>query len=191
MQACLSPNETKTASARILVIEDDKLMQEALSGVLESIGHTVHCENDGSSGFENFQQNEYDLVITDLRMTPIDGLTLIREIKAKRPDMPIIMITGYPTVETSVEAIKSGATDFITKPFEISMVEVAIRQALERKGQGASGIKVLGGPATSAPKLEDFKASLIKEQRKLHSRFLITFIILALFAIGVLVLLKQ
>jgi DNA-binding NtrC family response regulator len=190
MQACLSPNEINVSHARILVIEDDRLMQEALTAVLESIGHEVHCESDGRAGFENFLENEYDLIITDLRMTPIDGLTLIREVKAKKPDMPVIMITGYPTVETSVEAIKSGATDFITKPFEISMVEVAIRQALERKGQSGTGIKVLGGPAAPAPKLEDFKASLIKEQRKLHSKFLITFIILALFAIGVLVLLK-
>src|SRR6185503_19000095 len=100
----------------------------------------------GGTGFTNFQQNQYDLVITDLRMTPIDGLTVIREIKAKNPDMPVIMITGYPSVETSVEAIKSGATDFITKPLEITLVEVAIRQALENKRQSASGIKVLGGP---------------------------------------------
>jgi DNA-binding NtrC family response regulator len=178
--------------AKILVIEDDKLMQEALTGVLESIGHTVHCESDGNVGFENFKQNEYDLVITDLRMTPIDGLTVIREIKAVNQDMPVIMITGYPTVETSVEAIKSGAADFITKPFEISMVEVAIRQALEKKGQGQSGIKVLGGPAgQSGPKLEDFKASLIKEQRKLHTRFLIIFIILACIALGILLVVKQ
>jgi len=177
--------------AKILVIEDDKLMQEALTGVLESIGHTVHCESDGRAGFENFENNPYDLVITDLRMAGVDGLTVIKQIKAKRPDTPVIMITGYPTVETSVEAIKSGATDFITKPFEISMVEVAIRQALERKGQGQHGIQVLGAPAAEGPKLEDFKASLLKEQRKLHSRFLIIFIILALIAIGVLVLLKQ
>ncbi|MSR65147.1 MAG: response regulator [Verrucomicrobiae bacterium] len=179
--------------AKILVIEDDKLMQEALTGVLESIGHTVHCESDGSVGFENFKQNQYDLVITDLRMTPIDGLTVIREIKSINPDMPVIMITGYPTVETSVEAIKSGATDFITKPFEISMVEVAIRQALEKKGQGgSSGIKVLGGPARpSGPRLEDFKASLIKEQRKLHTRFLIIFIILACIALGILLVAKM
>lgn len=178
--------------AKILVIEDDKLMQEALTGVLESIGHTVHCESDGSVGFENFKQNQYDLVITDLRMTPIDGLTVIREIKSVNADMPVIMITGYPTVETSVEAIKSGATDFITKPFEISMVEVAIRQALEKKGQTSSGIKVLGGSANqSGPKLEDFKVSLIKEQRKLHTRFLVIFIILACIALGILLLVKQ
>ncbi len=177
--------------AKILVIEDDKLMQEALTGVLESIGHTVHCESDGRAGFDTFSQNSYDLVITDLRMTPIDGLTVIREIKAKNADMPVIMITGYPTVETSVEAIKSGATDFITKPFEISMVEVAIRQALEKKGQSASGVKVLGGPtAPPTPKLEDFKASLIKEQRKLHTRFLIIFIILACIALGILLVTK-
>lgn len=176
--------------AKILVIEDDKLMQEALSGVLESIGHNVHCEGDGRAGFENFQQNAYDLVITDLRMAGIDGLGVIREIKAKNPDMPVIMITGYPTVETSVEAIKSGATDFITKPFEISMVEVAIRQALEKKGQTNSGIKVLGGPSPS-PKLEDLKASILQDQRKLHTQFLIIFTILALIALGVLFFLKH
>jgi DNA-binding NtrC family response regulator len=177
--------------AKILVIEDDRLMQEALTGVLESIGHSVHCESDGRVGFQNFQEHQYDLVITDLRMTPIDGLTVIREIKSKSPGMPVIMITGYPTVESSVEAIKSGATDFITKPFEISMVEVAIRQALEKKGQGQSGIKVLGGPPdSSGPKLEDFQASLIKEQRKLHSRFLIIFIIIACAALGILLIMK-
>jgi DNA-binding NtrC family response regulator len=190
MQLAFSPTVKDQDMARILVIEDDKLMQEALGGVLESIGHSVHCESDGAAGLENFKNNPYDMVITDLRMTPMDGLTVIREIKAKSPEMPVIMITGYPTVETSVEAIKSGATDFITKPFEISMVEVAIRQALEKKGQGQSGIKVLGGPAPAAPRLEDFKASLIKEQRKLHLRFLVVFILLALIAIGVLVLMK-
>lgn len=178
--------------ANILVIEDDRLMQEALQGVLESIGHKVHCESDGQAGLEDFSKNNYDLVITDLRMTPIDGLTLIREIKSKKPDTPVIMITGYPTVETSVEAIKSGATDFITKPFEISMVEVAIRQALENKGQGGSGIKVLGGPSSAnGPKLEDFKACLIKEQRRLHTKFLIIFVILALIALGVLVFMRN
>ncbi len=178
--------------AKILVIEDDKLMQEALSGVLESIGHTVHCEGDGRVGLEEFKKQPYDLVITDLRMTPVDGLTLIREIKLVNADMPVIMITGYPTVETSVEAIKSGASDFITKPFEISMVEVAIRQALEKKGQTGSGIKVLGGTSSAtAPRLDDFKASLIHEQRKLHMRFLIIFIILACIALGVLLLVQK
>ena len=178
--------------AKILVIEDDKLMQEALGGVLESIGHTVHCEGDGSVGLEEFKKTPYDLVITDLRMTPIDGLTLIREIKSVNPEMPVIMITGYPTVETSVEAIKSGATDFITKPFEISMVEVAIRQALEKKGQTGSGIKVLGGSSSgTAPKLDDFKASLIQEQRKLHMRFLIIFVIIVLIALGILLVVKR
>lgn len=177
--------------ARILVIEDDELMQEALTGVLESIGHTVRCESDGKTGLESFSQNEYDLVITDLRMTPIDGLTLIREIKAKSPDMPVIMITGYPTVETSVEAIKSGATDFITKPFEISMVEMAIRQALEKKGQGASGVKVLGAPAGSShSRIEDLKTTLLREQRKLHARFLVIFIIIACIALGILLAMK-
>ncbi len=177
--------------AKILVIEDDKLMQEALTGVLESIGHTVHCESDGNAGFDEFKKTQYDLVITDLRMTPIDGLTLIREIKAVNQDMPVIMITGFPTVETSVEAIKSGATDFITKPFEISMVEVAIRQALEKKGQGGSGVKVLGAAAAApTPKLEDFKASLIKEQRRLHTRFLIIFIIIACIALAILLLVR-
>jgi DNA-binding NtrC family response regulator len=191
MELCLSSREQEQGMAKILVIEDDRLMQEALTGVLESIGHSVHCESDGRAGFKNFEDNQYDLVITDLRMTPIDGLTVIREIKSKSPGMPVIMITGYPTVETSVEAIKSGATDFITKPFEISMVEAAIRQALENKGQGQSEIKVLAAPTNSSgPRLEDFKASLIREQRRLHSRFLLIFIIIACIALAILLVMK-
>ena len=115
--------------AKILVIEDDKLMQEALTGVLESIGHTVNCESDGRVGFENFKQNQYDLVITDYAMPVMKGDELALAIKARTPGQPVVMITAYAEMLKASNHPLRGVDFIISKPFLLENLRDAISKS--------------------------------------------------------------
>ncbi len=115
----------------ILVVDDEAPMQRILEIILKSMGHTVTCAGNGREALERLQEQPADLVLTDLRMPEMDGLTLLRHLRAEGMEMPVILITAYGTVETAVDAMKEGACDFIIRPFENKAVELAVSRALE------------------------------------------------------------
>jgi DNA-binding NtrC family response regulator len=102
---------------RILVVEDNDTMREGMKAVLEKEGYGVSEAADGESALSALAARPADLVITDHRMAGMDGLTLLARVKALRPETEVVLITAYGTVELAVEAMKSGAWDFLTKPF--------------------------------------------------------------------------
>ncbi|HKK01259.1 MAG TPA: response regulator, partial [Desulfuromonadales bacterium] len=104
-------------SNRILVVDDNAAIRDGVRRALCGCGFYVETFGSGALAIERMAENPFDLVITDLKMPGMDGIEVLRQIKSQQPDVPIVMITGYSTVDTAVESMKSGAVDYISKPF--------------------------------------------------------------------------
>ncbi|MFH2035566.1 MAG: sigma-54 dependent transcriptional regulator [Candidatus Zixiibacteriota bacterium] len=117
----------------ILVIDDKEAMRTVLEQVLSEEGYQVDAACDGSSGLEIARSKSYDLVITDLKMPDVDGLQVLSELKQIDNDMSVIIMTAYGTVESAVTAMKNGAADFITKPFDPGHLNVIVERTLENR----------------------------------------------------------
>ncbi|MCK4311865.1 MAG: response regulator, partial [Candidatus Cloacimonetes bacterium] len=101
----------------ILVIDDDKHMRDGCHQILRKSQYKVALAEDGYQGLEFMKNKVFDLVILDLRMPGIDGMEVLKKIKNNNPDTFVIVITGYASVESAVQAMKIGANDFLPKPF--------------------------------------------------------------------------
>ncbi|RME39400.1 MAG: sigma-54-dependent Fis family transcriptional regulator [Planctomycetota bacterium] len=117
--------------AEICVVDDQELLRESLSATLAREDHRVTAFADPVEALGEIKRNRFDLVLTDLKMPRMDGLTLIAEMRSAGCDTPVIMMTAYATIPTAVEAMKRGAFDYIQKPFEAEAVVVLVERALE------------------------------------------------------------
>jgi len=117
----------------ILLVDDEKSIRTTLSLFLKRQGYNVEALPDGKSAIEKLEVNFFDLVITDLKMKNVDGLQVLKEAKAINPLTEVIVLTGFGTVESGVEAIKLGAYDYIQKPVDMDEFVLLIEKALERK----------------------------------------------------------
>ncbi len=131
--------------SRILVIDDEELVMKVLTKVLLSGKHEVVSTQDSSKGVELLKQQDFDLMVCDLKMAPIDGMQMLRIAHDVKPNLPVLMMTGYATVATAVEALKLGAFDYITKPFKIDELLGAVKRALDygRQLSGGGGVREL------------------------------------------------
>ena len=120
-------------SARIMVVDDDLGMRDTLEAVLFAEGYKVNVAASGAETEDALSRASFDLMLLDFKMSDCTGIELLPRIKAVAPDMPIIMMTAYGTVKAAVEAVKQGAYDFITKPFELEEMRLLIKKALEMK----------------------------------------------------------
>ncbi|MCG6911386.1 MAG: sigma-54 dependent transcriptional regulator [Deltaproteobacteria bacterium] len=117
---------------KILIVDDEKDMLTLLKRIITTDTlHTVETRHDPRDALEAFREGAFDLVISDLKMPAMDGLTLLQEVKRHRPETAVIIMTAYGTIETAVTSIQKGAFDFITKPFKRERVLVTIDKALE------------------------------------------------------------
>jgi two-component system NtrC family response regulator len=116
---------------RILLIEDDDSSRELGQFNLTRAGYEVDTAPDGDQGLRRFTSGRYDLVITDLRMPGRSGMEVLAEVKRAEPDVPVIVVTAYANVDLAVDAMKTGAQDFIGKPFNRDHLVLAVRKALE------------------------------------------------------------
>jgi len=119
--------------ARILVVDDDDLVREV---VLESIREAGFDADVCGNGREALAKNEatpYDLIVTDMKLPGIDGLSLIKELKGGGADTDVIVITGYGSIENAVECMKAGALEYLIKPFTVDQIQVSVRKALEHR----------------------------------------------------------
>lgn len=112
----------------ILLVDDEDHLQEVLGLLLELDGHKVTTAYNGQEALEKAKNNKFDLVVTDLKMPGMTGLEMAKEFKNTNPDIHIIMITGYPTVETATEALKLGCDDYIAKPFHMDRMREIIKK---------------------------------------------------------------
>jgi DNA-binding NtrC family response regulator len=119
-------------TARILVVDDQEGIRWLLSALLEDAGYAVSTATDGQEALEVTAKQPPDLVLMDVRMPGVDGMTALERLKQGHPHLPVIMLTAYGQVPDAVEAMKLGAADYLLKPFHNEQVLLAIRRALER-----------------------------------------------------------
>ena len=120
--------------AKILVIDDDTSLRRVLEYNLQEEGYEVAAAASGEEGLSLFKQFQGDLVITDMKMSGMDGLKVLHSIKESSPDTLVIIITAFGTVDVAVEAMKAGAYDYITKPFNREALKLTVKKALQFSG---------------------------------------------------------
>jgi two-component system NtrC family response regulator len=120
--------------AKILVIDDDTSLRRVLEYNLQEEGYEVQAASSGEEGLYLFGLSQPNLVITDMKMSGMDGLTVLRSIKERSPETLVMIITAFGTVDVAVEAMKAGAYDYITKPFNRDALKLTVRKALQFNG---------------------------------------------------------
>ena len=116
--------------SRVLVVDDESSIRELLQKTLALAEYDVDTAPDGRAGLERLSLGHYDLLIADLKMPGMDGLTLIREAKRLKADLPVIIITGFSTESSAIEAVNLGVAGYLTKPFRVPQVLAAAARAL-------------------------------------------------------------
>ena len=119
-----------TERPRILVVDDEASIRDLLSKTLALAEYDVDVAPDGRSALDRLRLYPYDLLIADLKMPGMDGLTVIREAKRYKADLPVIIITGYSTESSAIEAVNLGVAGYLTKPFRVPQVLAAAAKAL-------------------------------------------------------------
>ena len=116
----------------VLICDDEELLVKSCGQILSSEGYTVFTEGRGKNALDNVRRHRPDIVLTDLMLPDMDGLTLLKEIKKLAPETLVVMITGFATVDSSVEAIRAGAYDYIPKPFTATQLRILIGRAAQQ-----------------------------------------------------------
>ena len=117
--------------AKILLVEDDKSTISILNTLLKAEGYEVVTSEDGERAKTLIAEDAFDLLISDIRMAPVDGMELLKHIHELQPDVSVIMLTAYGSVETAIDALKLGAFDYVTKPFKVDELLITVQRALE------------------------------------------------------------
>jgi excisionase family DNA binding protein len=129
--AATAPSRTTSAERpRILVVDDESSIRDLLAKTLALAEYDVDTASDGRSALERLRLYPYDLLIADLKMPGIDGLSVIREAKRLKVDLPVIIITGYSTETAAIEAVNLGVSGYLTKPFRVPQVLAAAAKAI-------------------------------------------------------------
>ncbi|UCG38063.1 MAG: sigma-54-dependent Fis family transcriptional regulator [bacterium] len=119
--------------AQVLVVDDEKSIRDGLLRILENEGCRVDLSDSGYSALDKLQARDFQVVITDLKMPGMDGMEVLKAITILQPNVPVIFITGYSTLENAVEVMKMGAFDYLSKPFTREQIVQKVRQALEHR----------------------------------------------------------
>lgn len=157
-------HEHATADSRppphILVMEDEFSVAKGLEMVLTEEGYEVDLAMSGKAALDTFDENVYDLLVADLRLPDINGMDVIRSVKEKRPDTGVVVITGYASVDSVVESMKLGASDYLAKPFTEDQIKASVSSALSVKKAGTEALE----PEKVHPKAETPEAKLIQKR---------------------------
>jgi DNA-binding NtrC family response regulator len=141
---------TTPSRQRVLVIDDEASVCLSCERILRSEGHEVVCRQDPREGLKDALSSDHDLILLDLVMPELDGLELLRQIKAAGVTSEVIIITGYSTVQTAVSAMKLGATDFVSKPFTPDELMVVVQKVIERRALVRENVELRGQLAERA-----------------------------------------
>ena len=114
---------------KVLVVDDEAVVRSGIKRVLIRKGMTVEQADNGREALDLLERHSFDLVLLDIRMPDMDGITLLKEIRAGYPGLAVIMITGYPSIGSAVDCVKLGALDYLVKPFSLDDLDVAIKKA--------------------------------------------------------------
>ena len=125
--------EGPSAPSRLLIIDDDESVRLLLRDLLEEAGYTVRTAKSGEEALQLIRVATYDIIITDLRLSGMYGLEVVKEVRAIDPGIDVIVMTGYASVNSAVESMKAGAIDYITKPFNSDHIKMVVQKSLERR----------------------------------------------------------
>jgi len=117
---------------RVLVIDDEKLHAEAVAESLERVGFECTAVHSGRDGARKIESDDFDIILTDMRMADVDGLEILKKAKEHSPEAEVIVITGHADIKTAVEAIKQGASNYLTKPLDMAELRVIVEKSCER-----------------------------------------------------------
>src|SRR4051812_1149180 len=138
--------------AKILVIDDEKAIRRSIKEILEFEKHQVEEAEDGQMGLNMALKNNYDVVLSDIKMPKIDGTELLQKLMDSNSNSSVIMMSGHGTIETAVDAVKKGAYDYLAKPIDLNRLLVAVRNAME-KTQLVTETKVLKKKITKSAEM--------------------------------------
>ena len=134
LSACITGmGEWRMDELNILVVDDEAVIRDGLHRILNGERYRVDTCNSGHTAIELLQQKDFGLIITDLKMPGMNGIEVLKAVKALQPDVPVIVITGYSTVDSAVDAMKHGAIDYIAKPFTPEQILDKVERALEQR----------------------------------------------------------
>jgi CheY-like chemotaxis protein len=137
------------AGSSILVIDDEEIIHNSLGRILGRQGHQVDAVFAAQEALDRLGAKKYDLVITDLMMPDVNGIELLEKMRAAGHDVPVLMITGYPTIRTAVQALRLGAVDYLSKPFTRNELLGPVNRTLRRAAAPASGSSAPEVPAAA------------------------------------------
>ncbi len=122
-----------TKPANILIVDDEKVIRDSCTQILKKEGYKIRVANEGREGLLAFKEELFHVVILDLKLPGVDGMKVLARIKEESPETPVIIITGYASIESAVEAIKQGAFEYLTKPFTPEELRICVRKAIESR----------------------------------------------------------
>jgi two-component system, NtrC family, response regulator AlgB len=147
--------------ARMLIVDDEKNIRTNLASFFQSLGHEAETAESGRQARTMIEAAPYDLVLTDFRMAEINGLELLAEIRKRRPECMVILMTAYATVENAVAAMKAGAFDYVTKPFSLDQIQHLAERALQLQVLRAEN-RALRNAIDEAPLLESGSPAMVR-----------------------------
>jgi two-component system, NtrC family, response regulator HydG len=161
--------EPPTDACRVLIVDDDRSHAEAVAEVLDRVGDKCTVATSGTAGARLIERDEFDVVLTDLRMADLDGLAIVRKVRQEQPDAEVIVITGQGDVPTAVEAMKLGALHYLQKPINMAELRAIVQRAAERTRLGRANRDLrrqldekfgFEGVVGNSPKMHDVIARL-------------------------------
>lgn len=154
-------SQSSNKSVDILIVEDDAQLREAIYDTCEIAGYSVICAEHGLSALTKLNEVKFKLVLTDVQMQPMDGIELLQKIKQKHPELPVVVMTAYASIEKAVDIMRLGAADYLVKPFEAEALQDVIKRLMSIKSGSIDEISASRG---AVPESE-----LIAVDEKMHS----------------------
>ena len=144
----------------ILIVDDEKSILDLLTMVFKKDGYRVVTNPGTAKAFELLASEDVDLVISDIKMPQLDGMAFLKAVKKQRPDVPVIVITAFGSVKQAVEALKDGALDYVTKPFDIEELKILVAHGFEQRRR-AEEHRQASRSASNAPLLRQRQGCLV------------------------------
>jgi ActR/RegA family two-component response regulator len=123
----------------VLLMEDEMTLAKGLAMVMREEGYDVDLADTGRGALEKFQRSDFDLLVADLRLPDIDGMDVVEEVREKKPKTNVVIITGYPSVSSAVQAVKIGVSDYLRKPFTEDEFMTAVKNSLRERKKAPMG----------------------------------------------------
>src|ERR687885_2664132 len=120
-------------SGSLLVVDDEESVAVTMGAILEMDGYTVAISTSGADALRRLDEDEFDLVLTDLRLDDIDGLTIVSQVARVQPDTVSIILTGYASLESAIKALREGAYDYLIKPCDVDELRAVVARGIERR----------------------------------------------------------